>query len=96
MKLNTLLGLCNWVANSSMRWLEPTNPMPQKSRISAKKLKLQQSPFTNGAEEFTKIVKKCRLDDADFKYVPAAKTDIRVSIRKELRRLEEQKNEMAA
>lgn len=89
MKLNTLLGLCNSVANFSMKWLEPTNPMPRKSRISAKKLKLQQSHSTNGVVEYKGM--KSLLDQPGFKYTPAAKTDIRISIRKELRRLEDEK-----
>ena len=93
MKLNTLVGFCNLVVNSSRRWLEPTNPMPRKSRISAKKLKPRQLPSTNGVVEYTGV--KSLLDQPGFKYVPAAKTDIRVSIRRELKRLEEQKNEMA-
>lgn len=90
MKLNTLLGLCNSVVNSSRRWLEPTNPMPQKSRISAKRLKPRRLPSTNGAVEYTGM--ECLLDKPGFKYIPASKTDIRISIRKELRRLEDEKN----
>lgn len=93
MKLNTLVGFCNSVANFSRRWLEPTNPMPQKLRVSAKKLKPRQLQSMNGVVEYTGV--KSLLDEPGFKYVPAAKTDIRVSIRRELKRLEEQKNEMA-
>jgi len=86
--------LCNALVNSSTKWLGLTNPMPVKSLGYPKKLKSRPTNFLSGAEELNKILNKCRLDDPEFKYIPAAKTDIRATIKREQKRLEESKREI--
>lgn len=87
-----LFKLCNVLASYNRRWQEHTNLTRTESVNFARRLKTQPVPFTNGVKELNKILKKCRLDDPSFKYVPAAQTDIRLTIKRELKRLAEPKD----
>lgn len=84
MKLTTLLGFFNSLANSSMRWLEPTTQESKSSPKSAKKSKIRPAPFINGRGELKADRPRAKLDNPNWVYTPAASTDIRKTIHKEL------------
>lgn len=82
--------LCNALASYNTRWREHINLTRRESVNFARTFKAQTQNSYNGARELKKIIQnKTRLDDPEFKYVPAAKTDIRATIKREQRRLEE-------
>lgn len=89
------LKFCNALASYNTRWHEHTDLTQTESVNFARTSKLQLVPSTHGVKELKKILKKCRLDDPNFKYVPAAKTDVMATIKREQKRLREEKNEVA-
>lgn len=76
-QVSTLFNSVLSLVISSVRSLMPTTQTPAVSVNSAKKRKTKSSPYTGGQTGSSKMSK---ILDPSFKYVPAAKTDLRESM----------------
>jgi len=70
MSQNTTRGLSSWLTDFNTKWLSVTNPMPQPSDKSAKRLRTQPTRSTNGRS----------ISNPRFEYVPSYATDLRKSM----------------
>lgn len=83
MRLNTLLGYLLSLKVSALNWLIHTLRIETTSFDSAKKPRITLSRFTDGPTPYKRTSDMGRILDPDwsqFKYVPAAKTDLRESM----------------
>lgn len=76
-QVSTLFNSALSLVISSVRSLMPTTQTRAESVNSAKKRKTKSSPYTGGQTGSSKMSK---ILDPSFKYVPAAKTDLRESM----------------
>lgn len=81
MKANTPLELFTWAVAYSMRWLGLTSQIETPSRRYVRKLRTRHTKYISGPEAL-KPGKILNPDWRQFRYVPAAKTDLRVSMQR--------------
>jgi hypothetical protein len=83
MRLNTLLGSLVSLSLSALSWLMRMLQIETTSSDFAKKRKITLSRSTDGQTPYKRTNEMSRILDPDwsqFKYVPAAKTDLRESM----------------
>jgi hypothetical protein len=83
MRANTLFGLFSWAIVYSMKWLSLMTQIETPSVRYVRRLRTQPMKSTNGPMGLKERKSMGRILDPDwnqFNYVPAAKTDLRVSM----------------